>query len=134
MVGTYLAVEEVLAKSLANSTNSTVVTVIYALLTVIVPKLANIAVVLSSLLVAVSAILCCRLSMAAQHTQHVLRIPANERMVLDCIMAKPTRVPFFTSIALQLDIPLIVLAAQDGFVAFFRIRIIIGSIDNFSHW
>ena len=110
-VGKYLAVEEVLAKSLANSTNSTIVTVIYALFTVIVPKLANIAVVLSSLLIALSAILCRRLSMAAQHTQHVLRVPANESMVLDCIMAKPTCVPFFTSTTLQLDIPVVVLAA-----------------------
>jgi hypothetical protein len=61
-------VEEVLAKSLANPANSTIITVIYAFLAVIIPKLANIAVVLGSLLLALPAILCRRLSMSTQHT------------------------------------------------------------------
>jgi hypothetical protein len=60
--------EEVLAKSLANSANPTIIAMIYAFLAVIVPELANIAVVLGSLLLALPAILCRRLSMSTQHT------------------------------------------------------------------
>lgn len=64
----YLAVEEILAKPLTNSTDPTVMTVVYAFLAVIVPKFADIAVVQGSLLVTMSAIPCRRLSMSAQHT------------------------------------------------------------------
>jgi hypothetical protein len=59
--------EEILAKTLSNPTYTTITAVVNALLAVIVPQLANIAVVLSSLLAAFSTILRRWLGMSTEH-------------------------------------------------------------------
>ena len=103
--------EEILAEPLADSANSTIITVVYAFLAVIIPKLADIAVVLGSLLVTMSAIPCRRLSMSAKHAKHILSVSTNERMIFNGVMAEPASIPFLASVALQLDISMIMLAA-----------------------
>lgn len=62
---TYLAMEEVLSESLPNATDATIVAMIDAFLPVIVPELADVAIIPSSLLPASPAILCRWLSMPA---------------------------------------------------------------------
>lgn len=56
-LGLYLAVEEVFAKPLANPTNTTVIAMINALISVIVPKFANFTVILSTLLSTIFAVM-----------------------------------------------------------------------------
>jgi hypothetical protein len=59
--------EEILAKTLSNPTYTTIIAVVNALLAVIVPQLAKITIVLSSLLAAFPAILRRWLGMSTEH-------------------------------------------------------------------
>ena len=44
-------------------------------------------------------------------------------VILDCVVAEATGVPFLTRMALQLDVSLIVFTAQKNFLTFFCIYI-----------
>lgn len=111
MYDTYLAVEKVLAQTLADAADAAIVAMINILLAIIVPELADTAVVLRGLFTTRFAPLRGRLSMPAQHAEHVLRFLPNKMMILDFIVAEPAGVPFLASITLQLHISLVVFAA-----------------------
>ena len=66
------AMEIVLAKSLSNSANPAIIAVIDVLLGIIVPQLANIAVVDSQTLLARAAVLSSRLNCLTMHAHHHL--------------------------------------------------------------
>ncbi len=103
--------EEIFSKPLANSANPTIMTMIDTFLAVIVPQFADIAIVVCCIFPALMAILGCRLGMSTEHAEHVLCISANQRMVLNLVVAEPARVPFPASRALKLDVPFIMLTA-----------------------
>lgn len=96
----YLAVEEILPQALPDAANPTIVAVIYALLGIIVPKLAKIAIILCGLLAAFSTPLCSRLSMSTKHAKHILCLVPNEMMALDLIVTESACVPLLACIAL----------------------------------
>jgi hypothetical protein len=103
--------EKIFPKSLANSANPTIVAMINTFLAVVVPQLADIAIVVSCIFPALMATLGCRLGISTEHAEHVLRISANQRMLLDFVVAEPARVPFLASEALKLDVSFIMLTA-----------------------
>lgn len=109
----YLAVIEVLAQTFPSSTNATVWAMVDFLFTVVVPQLANVAIVACSLRLAVFAGIARLLGRATRHAQHVLCHLSVQIVVLDGIVAMSTRVPTATLEALHLDIALVVLAAKD---------------------
>jgi hypothetical protein len=104
--------EEILAKPAAYSANAAVVAMINALITVVVPQLANATVIPRRALSAVGTNISGRLGAAAKHAEHMLRLPADKPMVLSLIMAEAARVPPVACRTLQLYIALVVLAAQ----------------------
>ncbi len=107
-----LAVEEILAKPAAYSANAAVIAMVNALIVVVVPQLANATVIPRRALSAVGTDIPSRLGAAAKHAEHMLRLPADETMVLSLVMTEPARVPSVARRTLQLHIALVVLAAQ----------------------
>jgi hypothetical protein len=117
--------EEVLTKPLANPAQSAVGAVIYGLVRIIVPELANAAVVVGGRLSALDACIRRPLSTTAQHAQHVLGLLAREDMVLHGIVAKPACVPPFAGGALQLNIAAVVLASEAPHPVFLRLLLLL---------
>ena len=69
---TYLAMVEVFSQTLAPSAYSTIRTMVNFLLAVVVPELADVAIVASCLCPAILTVLGCLLRCAACHAEHVL--------------------------------------------------------------
>lgn len=92
--------------------DAAVVTVVDLLTAVVVPQLADVAVVACSLGAALHAVLGSLLRGAACHAKHVLRLLALQIVVLDGIVTVAAGIPSPTVIALHLHVPFIVLAAQ----------------------
>lgn len=111
---TYLAVEEILAKTYTSSADTAVIAVVNILERVIIPELANVAVIARRRHSAVDADVRCALGAGAQHAQHVLGGLPDEGVVLGRIVTEPARVPFVAGRALRLHVSPVVLAAQDS--------------------
>ena len=109
---THLAMKEVLAQALTHTTDPSIVAMVYALLRVIIPQLAYIAVVPCPSLAAHGALFRGRLRATTQHAEHVLRFSAIQHVVLDRVVAESTCVPAIARRTLQLDIPLVMRATQ----------------------
>jgi hypothetical protein len=105
-------VEVVLAKSLPAATDSAVIAVINRLFPVIVPQLADRAVIASSDCTAGLAPLVGWLRRLAQHTEHKLGFPPFQGMILDGVMAEPASIPSLASETLELHVPSVMLTAQ----------------------
>ena len=110
----YLAMEEILAETLAYSAYPAVVTVVYALVRVVVPEFADIAVITSGRLAALDAHLPCSLGIAAEHTEHVLRLPPRQDVVFGVVVAETTGIPPLTGETLHLDVAPVVLATKNA--------------------
>ncbi len=106
----YLAVEEILPNALANPADPTVVTVVDALFTVIVPQLAHGTIVPSCTFPTFLAPLTSWLSATAKHAEHVSSFLAIQRMILDLVVAKPARVPPLTGKALEFHVSFVMTA------------------------
>ena len=89
----YLAMKEILPETLSDTTNTTIVAMIDALVRIIVPKLANIAVIPSTSLPTHSACFRCRLRTATEHTEHILRFLTVQHVVLYSVMTEAAGVP-----------------------------------------
>jgi len=114
--------DKILPNTFPPSADPTVFAVIYSVRTIAVPKLTYIAVVPSRKLVAILAILARRLRGIADHAEHVLRLLAVQRVVFHIVVAVSACIPLPTVEALDLDVALVVLAAEAGrFVAVFYI-------------
>lgn len=111
MVSKYLAMVKVFPKALTDPTDSAIITVIDAFLAVIVPELADSAVVPCSTLTTLYTMFRGGLGGAAEHTKHILRFFSIKGVVLHFIMAKSASVPPFAGRTLQLYISFIVGAA-----------------------
>lgn len=105
------------AQARTPSANAAVWAMVDLLPRVIVPELADAAVVARRLYAALGARVGCRLRGATGHAQHVLRRLAVQGVVLDVIVAVSTRVPTATVVALHLDIAPVVLTAQHELIA-----------------
>ena len=103
--------EKIFAKPHTPATYPTVIAVIDGLVSTVLPKLTDIAVVLRRYLAAVVANLGCLLGCSTEHTEHVLGVLADERVVLVGIMAEPTGIPLLAGGTLQLHVPLVVLTS-----------------------
>jgi hypothetical protein len=111
----YLAMHEVLPNALPASANSTVRAMVDALTPIIIPKLANIAIIPCAPFTALFAPLSCSLRRKAQHTKHIFCSSSVQVMIgLISIVTMPARIPFFAIITLDLDIPFIMLAPKFG--------------------
>ena len=126
---TYLAVLKILSQPLAFPTDSAVWTVIDTLRTIVVPELAYIAIVPRRELATVSALARSRLRRSTQHAEHVARFRTIQRVVFDRVVTEATCIPAATGGALDLDIPLVVLATKEGlfiqdlvFLKFYALR------------
>jgi hypothetical protein len=89
--------EVILAKSLPAATDSAVIAVVNRFFPVIVPELADRAVIASSNRTAGFAPLAGRLRGLAQHTEHKLGFSPFQGMVLDGVMAEPASIPSLAS-------------------------------------
>jgi hypothetical protein len=111
-------VHKVLAQPFTQPTKPTVIAVIDALVAVVVPQLALVAVVPRSILAALHARLSGGLRRLAQHAEHVLRLLAvqvvGEGQVVGGIVAVSAGVPLSAVEALNLDVAFVVHAAQVG--------------------
>ena len=96
----FLAVEEILAETLAQSADTAVVAMIDALVRVIVPELADGAVVECCVLAAHSAGLRDGLGGAAEHAKHVSGFSSGEDVVFCFVVADSAGVPAFAVAAL----------------------------------
>jgi len=94
---------------------------IYPIRAIPIPKLTYIAVIPRRKLVAVLAVLARRLRGIANHAQHILRLLAVQRVVFHVVVTVSTCIPFPAVEALDLDVALVVLAAEAGrfFAVFF---------------
>ena len=104
--------EKVFAQTFTNTANAAVVTVIDALVRVVVPQLADVAIVAGSRLAALGAYIAGTLRMTAEHAQHVLGIAARQRVLFRIVVAQPAGIPALACEALQLHVPAVVLTAQ----------------------
>lgn len=105
------AVKEILSQSSALSTDATVIAVINGLFGVIIPKLALVTIIAGHLFSTVAAILSGWLQCHTQHTHHILGLGSHNVVVLDIVMAEPTRYNLLTTIGLQFALSLVVLAS-----------------------
>jgi hypothetical protein len=109
---TYLAVEKILAQPLANPAQSAVGAVVDGLVGVVVPELADAAVVVGRRLAALGARIRGLLRTSAEHAEHVLGLAAGKDMVFNAVVAVAARVPPLARGALQLDVAAVVLAPE----------------------
>jgi hypothetical protein len=93
VVPAYLAVEKVLAQTLAAPADATVVAVVDVLVWVVVPELAYAAEVAGRGGAAVDAALGGLLGTGAEHAEHVLGVLADELVVLGGIVTEAACVP-----------------------------------------
>jgi hypothetical protein len=107
-----LAMNVVLAQADSAPADSAVHAMIDFLAAVVIPQLADIAVIPRGLCPAVGARVPCRLGSPACHAHHVLGLFAIQVMRLYGIVAVPTCVPSPALEALHLDIPLVMLASK----------------------
>ena len=73
---------------MAYPTDATIIAVVYALITVIVPELADFTEVLRSSRFTVRTEMGCRLCMSTHHAKHVFCLVSNEMVVFDFVMAE----------------------------------------------
>jgi hypothetical protein len=106
---------EILPQTFASSADSAVRTVVNWLCAVVVPQLANVAVIATALCQAIAAALCRLLWRPTHHTKHVLCAPPVQLMVLSSVVAMSASVPTAAVIALHLDVALVMLAPELGF-------------------
>lgn len=119
---THLAVEEILAQALTDSAQAALGAVVDGLVRVVVPELADVAVVVGGRTAAPDARVRGALGAAAEHAEHVLRLLPRQDVVLDGVVAETARVPPLAAGALQLDVAPVVLASEGPFVGFRAIR------------
>jgi hypothetical protein len=77
----------------------------------VLPKLADVAIVLRRYLSAVDAHFRSPLRCSTQHAEHVLGLLSNESMVFGGVVAEAASIPSLASRALELDVPFVVFAA-----------------------
>lgn len=85
---------------------------VYFLVAVVIPQLADLAVVARSLHPTMYTILASLLRGSTAHAKHILRLRSIQIMVLDSVVTVATGVPPATGEALHLDIALVVLASK----------------------
>lgn len=85
---------------------------VYGLVRVIVPELADTAVVLCCRATATDARVRDLLGTATEHTKHVLRLVARKDVIFGFVMAEATGVPALAGSTLHLDIAAVVFAAK----------------------
>lgn len=103
----------VFPETCTTSADTAIWTVVDLFPCIVVPELADVAVVARRLHATFLTRVSCLLRCSARHAKHVLCCFPVQCMVLNFIMAVPARVPVSTLVALDLDIALVVLAAQD---------------------
>ena len=125
---TNLAVIEVFSQTLTSSADPAVGAMVDLLVIVVVPKLANIAVVACGRCFTLFTVISCSLRCSTCHTQHILRLLPVElvviRQIWGRVMTMPAWEPFLAVIALDFDIPHVMLAAKDGFRLIFSEQLI----------
>jgi len=107
----YLAMHVVLAQSRTSSANTAVYAVVDLFVAVVVPQLADFAIIACRLHPALHTVLARLLGRATAHTEHVLRLHTIQVMVFHGIVTVSTRVPPPTLVALHLDVALVVLTS-----------------------
>ena len=112
--GSYLAMVEVFAQTRASPADAAIWAVVDALLAVVIPKLANIAVVTCGWGLAIDAVVSRLLRRSASHAEHVLGQLPVQIVVFYCIMTVSASVPVQAVETLHLYIPLVVLAPKRG--------------------
>ena|SRR5690242_1773726 len=103
----------VFTEAYAASANTTIRAVVDLLSRVVVPELADVAIIACRLYTTLNAGIRGLLWSATGHTEHVLRGLAVQRVVFDFVVAVSARVPVPAIIALDLDIALVVLTPQN---------------------
>src|SRR2546421_10250740 len=104
--------EKVFPQTLSESADATIIAVVNRLLWIIIPKLANGAVVASSLISARVASLRCSLRSVAQHAQHVFGLCSWKWMVFHVIVTKSASIPTPARAALHFDVAFVVFTAK----------------------
>jgi hypothetical protein len=107
-------VVKILSEAFTSPADAAVGAVVDLLGAVIVPQLADVAVVASSFCLAVAAVTSRLLWSLAHHAEHVLRTPPIQLMILNGIVTVPASVPSTAFKTLHLHIPLVMLAAENG--------------------
>ena len=111
--------EEVLSKTSAFPTDATIIAMIDALIRVVIPQLANVAVIPSGSFTTPYTEFSSSLSTTTNHAEHILGVLTNKNMIFCFIMAQPTSIPSVAGGTLKFDISFIVFTAQrwqDGLV------------------
>lgn len=106
----------ILPEALTPPANAAVGAVIDLLIAVVVPKLAQFAVVTRRLGPALRAVFSSLLRRPTHHAKHVLRLDPVQIVVFDRIMTVPASVPPPTLEALHLDIALVVLTSERNII------------------
>jgi hypothetical protein len=75
----FVAMEIVLTKALSYSTNATLVAVVNGFLSMVVPKFASVAVITGDCFLTISAYLCSRLNLRAEHAKHIFGFTSGDR-------------------------------------------------------
>ena len=113
-VFSYLAMLEIFPQPLALPADAAVGTVIDALRAIIVPQLADVAIIPRRKLATISTLACRGLGRLTEHAKHVARFWSIQRMIFNSIMAKATGIPAATVMTLHFDVALVVLAPKNG--------------------
>lgn len=103
----------VFTKTRTASANTTIWAMIDLLSRIVVPKLADVAIIASRLNTTHPAGVRRLLRGATSHAEHILCGLAVQRVILDCVVAVSTSVPVPAIVALDFHVALVVLTAQD---------------------
>ena len=106
--------DEVFPQAFPHPADPAVVTVVYALVGVVVPELADVAVVTGGRFAALDAHFSRPLRIAAEHAEHVLRLSPRQDVVLGVVVAQAAGIPALAGEALQLDVAPVVLAPENA--------------------
>jgi hypothetical protein len=109
---TYLAVKEILSNASPDPAYATVVAMIYILVGVVVPQLADCTVISGSGRTASHADLAGLLCGSAKHAQHILGVLSDQGVIFIPVMTEAAGIPTSTSRALKLNITPVVFATQ----------------------
>jgi hypothetical protein len=88
--------EEILSKASAFPANATIIAVVNALIWIIIPQLAHVAIVPGSPLATSNAQLASSLCTSTDHTEHVFGSFPVQDVIFNLIMAQSTGVPSIT--------------------------------------
>ena len=102
----------VFTEAFAFSTYTTSIAMVDLLAAIVIPKLADIAVIPCRMLTAIDAVFRSSLGCSTRHAKHVLCHPPIEIVVLNSIVTMPAGVPVPTLETLYFDVALVVLASK----------------------